>query len=229
MLARREGKACAMKKLGLVHAWWSCCAGVCLLVVACSSEVVGDGEGRGGAEAGRGSVTGGRTSGGASGGGVGGTAGAGARPGGGTSGGGQGGACTEDVTNGVIPLIQRTLAEYCGDNDCPETLEQARAGVLACREGQYSEERTGCGYTVVSFDGQEWGHGYVFDDGVLVGAYSFDDVIEPPCDTQGEVGGIYPPACPGAESCRHCDQEDGSGGAGPFCKAGLGGAGGASE
>lgn len=223
-----------MKKFGLVHAWWSCCAGVCLIVGACSSEAVDGGDdGSGGAEAGGGSVTGGRASGGSAGGGLGGTSGAGSggqprggTTGGGTNAGGRGGACTEEVTNGVVPLIQRTLAEYCEDNDCPQTLEQARLDVLECREGQYSDERTGCGYTVVSFDGGEYGDGFVFDGNALVGAYWYDDIIEPPCDTQGEVGGIFPPACPGADSCRICDREDGSGGAGPFCEFAEGGAGG---
>jgi hypothetical protein len=134
--------------------------------------------------------------------------------GGSAGGGGEGGACAGEVTNG---LIQRTLTEYCGDHDCPQTLEQARRDVAECRERQYSEEATGCGYTVVIFHAEEFGHGFVFDGGALVGAYSYDDVIDPPCDTQGEVGGIYPPACPGADSCRICDQEDGAVGAGPFC------------
>ena len=31
------------------------------------------------------------------------------------------------------------------------------------------------------------------------------------------------PACPGADSCRICDQEDGAGGAGPFCDFGNAG------
>jgi hypothetical protein len=173
-----------------------------------------------------GSATGGRASGGTGRGGNGdaGVGGSGGRPEGGSGGGGgRGGACEEEVTN---DLIQRTLAEYCEENDCPRTLEAARANVLDCREGQYSEERTGCGLTVVRFHAREFGHGYVFEGALLVGAYYFDDGILPPCDTVGEVGGLYPPECSDANSCRICDQEDGSGGAGPFCDFGGGGAGG---
>ena len=223
-----------MKKLG-AYRWFSCCAGVCLVVAACSSEE-DDGRrgGSGGTDAVGGSVTGGRAGGGAAGAGIGGTSaagsggrrprgGTGGRPEGGTGGGGAGGTCDEDVTDG---LIQLTLEEYCQDNDCPETLEQARASVRDCRAYQYSEETTGCGYTVVRFYGEEWGYGYAFDEGALVGAYWFDDIIEPPCDTHGVDGGVFPPACPGADSCRICDQEDGSGGAGPFCDFGGGGEGG---
>src|SRR5688572_3508242 len=124
MPTRRQGKGRAMREFGLVHAWLSCCAGVCLIVGACSS---GEGDGRsagsGGMEAGAGSAHGGRAGGGAAGEGTGGTGAAGSsgHAGGGAGGGGQGGACTEEVTGG---LVQLTLAEYCRrDHDCPRTLE----------------------------------------------------------------------------------------------------------
>jgi hypothetical protein len=74
--------------------------------------------------------------------------------------------------------------------------------------------------------GEGVGRGFVFDGGSLVGAFSFDNVTETRCDTRNELGGIDAPRCPGADSCRLCDQEDGSAGAGPFCDFGGAGAGG---
>jgi hypothetical protein len=152
--------------------------------------------------------------------------GSGGRPQGGASGGGQGGTCDEETRG---DLIQRTLDEYCrGDHDCPRTLEAAHRSVSGCGEYEYSEEETGCGYTVVGFYSEELrrNRAFVFEGTELVGAYSYDDVDDPLCNTRGEVGGIYPPSCPGAERCRICDKEDGAGGAGPFCDFGGGGEGG---
>ena len=140
-------------------------------------------------------------------------------------GGGEGGACDREVTNG---LIQLTLAEYCRSDDhfCPQTIEAARDNVRACGSYQYSQERTGCGYTVVSLYAEAIGRGFVFEGTDLVGAYSLYDVIDPACDVVGALGGVYPPACPGADSCRICDHEDGGAGEGPFCDFSGGGQGG---
>jgi hypothetical protein len=124
-------------------------------------------------------------------------------------------------------LIQLTLAEYCQSNHCPQTIEQARANVLACGSYSYSEETTGCGYTVVRYRaGEYYFRAFVFEGATLVGAYFESDQREPVCDSWGELGGLYPPACPGADSCRICDREDGSAGEGPLCDFGGGGAGG---
>jgi hypothetical protein len=222
-----------MTNSGLGRVVLGCCAGVCLFGAACSAEDDGAGKaGAGGTGATAGRSNGGRAggaTGGRAGGGNGGTTAAGSagRAQGGTSGGGggDGGACDAEIVNG---LIRRTLADYCEDHDCPKTLEAARADVVDCGEGQYSEEVTGCGVTVVRLYGEDVGRGFVFDGTSLVGAYSFDNLTETRCDARGELGGVDAPRCPAADSCRLCDQEDGSAGAGPFCDLdGAGGDGGA--
>ena len=65
-------------------------------------------------------------------------------------------------------LIKLTLAEYCEHRACPQTPDEARRDVSECGAWEYSEERTGCGYTVVSFHDEYSARGYVFEGSALV-------------------------------------------------------------
>lgn len=145
-----------------------------------------------------------------------------------TGGAGSGGACDQTVVNGSIQL---TLAQFCERETCVDTVAEAReqvTGPPSCElVGQYIRETTGCGFRTVSVDAETFSRGFVFDAADnLVGAYVSDDVIEPPCDTLGFVGGIQAPQCAEASTCRLCDNAAGAAGESAYCNTGEGGNGG---
>jgi hypothetical protein len=149
-----------------------------------------------------------------------------------------GGSCKTVLHDGKL-WRHETLEEFCQDDRCPDSIEQAASPDPRCTEAEsdWSQTRSvGCGYTWVSV-GTLWNQDFYFDEeGTLVaGTYSDDIIEDDPCVDADYVAGEIPEECADVVVCDLCTDsaeadppachpsEGSAGGGGGGGEAGIGG------
>lgn len=134
-------------------------------------------------------------------------------------------SCERDPADPETVVL--SLGEYCSQNFCPTTVEEAQGELRSvCGTGTTSEMTTGCGLISVARTVSFSEIKYVFDqfDGSLRGVLATDDVPFGLCRASSYRVGTLFETCSGVSTCSFCTPgTPGEGGAGG--EAGAAGAG----
>jgi hypothetical protein len=125
-------------------------------------------------------------------------------------------SCETTVYGGELwPYV--SLDEFCGDEPCPATVEEAEAvtSPSACTAPFHHRRETGCGYTAISLFSPETGNTsrrlYFDSDGQLMGGLQTDDITgRHDCGGPDKIAGDIPESCAATETCTLCPQAEGS-------------------